>query len=174
MQIEQAARLRQIAALGNRRIERIAGSRGQHDIGRLLTLGPVLADFHALQQADMIEFAAAETMHRSGKLREALHIAALFEEGAIHAGRKAHGLRTVAAANLVDETLEGSDHLLELAAAAIEPIDARIDQQAGFEKPVEKRGLHIHDCHPSRLVSCLWTRSMLDVLPRMRSFEIMS
>ena len=74
----------------------------------------------------------------------------------------------------VDQALEGSDHVLELAAAAIEPVDAGIDQQTGFEKPVEKRGLHIHDCHPSRLVSCLWTSSMLDVLPRMRSFEIMS
>jgi len=58
LQIEEAALGRQVAALGDRRIKRIAGGRRQHDVGRLLVLGPVFANFHALQQAHVIELAA--------------------------------------------------------------------------------------------------------------------
>ena len=56
---------------------------------------------------------------------------------------------------------------LELAAAAVEAVNAGIDQETGIEKTVEKRGLHIHGGYPNRLVSCLWTSSIVDVLPRM-------
>ena len=96
----------------------------------------------------MVEFVAAEGMHGAGKLREALHVAALLEEGAVHARRKTHGFRAVGAADPVDESLEGDDHILEPAAAAVEPVNTGIDQQAGIEEPVEKRRLHVHFCSP--------------------------
>ena len=68
------------AALGDGRIERIAGGRRQHDVGRLLLLGPVLAASMHCSRLDVVMIVAAEGMNGAGELREALHVAALFED----------------------------------------------------------------------------------------------
>ena len=149
LQVVEPAAGRQAAAPGDGRIERIAGRRRQHDIGRLLALRPVAVHFHALQQAHVVEFAAAEAVHGAGKLRKALHVAAGFEMGAVHARRKAHRLRAIGSAIGVDQPLEAGDHVLEPAGAAIKTLDAGVDQEARVEQAVEKRGLHIHRITPS-------------------------
>jgi hypothetical protein len=77
-------------------------------------------------------------VHGAGQLREALHVAALLEDLAVHARREAHRFRSIGTAEAVDQALEGGDHVFELAAAAIKAVNAHVDQKAGFEKPVQK------------------------------------
>ncbi|MNE70548.1 hypothetical protein D3C80_1663450 [compost metagenome] len=129
---------RQVSAFGDGWIKRIAGSRGQYDVGRLLVLGPVIALVHALQQADMVQFAAAEGMNRSCQLGETLHVAAFFEMGAIDARWKANGFSAINATGAVNQTLKCGDDILELAAAPVKTIDARINQQTLLEEAVQK------------------------------------
>jgi len=138
LQVEQHAAFGERAALRDRRIERIAGRRRQHDVGRLLHLRPVLAGGEHAQELGMFGLAAHEGMHAAGELREALEIAGLLQHRPRHAGGKMDALRLVGCAERRDEAEEALDDVLEIARAAIEAVDAGLGEHAGAEELVEE------------------------------------
>ncbi len=62
----------------------------------------------------------------------------------------------VGATKAVDQRLEAGDDFFKLAAAAIEAVNAGVDQKTGCEKPVEQRYWHVSIVvTPKRPVSIL-------------------
>ena len=86
----------------------------------------------------MLRLVAAEAVHRAGEVREALEVAAALKGRSAHRWGKTHHLRPVRRAEAADQTLEGIDHALEAAAAAVEAVDAGAHQEALVEQAVEE------------------------------------
>ncbi len=143
-EIEQRALFGKAAALGNEGIQRIAGRRRDDDFGGLLVAGPILALVQIAEEAAVGLLIAAEAMNRTGELGEALEVTAGFEVRAVHAGREANDFRVVGAAEGDDQFLDARDDILEHAAAAIEAIDASLDEETVREHVLEKVELRVH------------------------------
>jgi hypothetical protein len=87
-----------------------------------------------VQQLGMRPLVAVEGVHCAGELREAFQIAAALEMLAVHRGREARHLGAILAAIAGDQIVETGDNLLEQAAAAVEAVDAGVDQQAAVDE----------------------------------------
>jgi len=89
----------------------------------------------------MAAIVATETVDRAREIRKALQVLARLEVVLAHRGRKAQHFGMLVRADARDGRVQAIGHRFEHGAAAIQALDAGIDQQASGEQFVEIGGL---------------------------------
>ena len=88
--VEAQAARRQRAAARRDRIDRIAGGRRQHEVGRRQRRGPVAAGVEAADRGVDFALGAVQAADAAEQIGKALQIAGFLELAAAHHRRKAH------------------------------------------------------------------------------------
>jgi len=135
-------------ALGDGRVDRIAGGRCQDQAGRLLLVHPFVGAlfftygyglFKRFQQPMVTTVIALERVDRAGEIREALQVFAVLEVVTAHGGREAQDFSFLVGAQQRDRVVEPVDDVLEHLAAAIQAVFAGVDQDSRFNQTIPQR-----------------------------------
>ena len=137
--VDHLAGVGQRPALCHHGVDRIAGGGRQHHAGELLLVAPVLLVLDAGQQTAVGAVVAAEAVDGAGQLREALQVFAGLEILLAHGRRKAQDFGALVGANPRDGQVQAIGDAFEQRAAAVQPLHAGFNQQAGGQQFFEVR-----------------------------------
>ena len=127
------AAARQRAALRHRRIDRVASGRSEDEIG-LREVRPRVVHRGATTQFGGLLLRTFEAEHRGAEVREAVHVARVFERRLRKHRREAHDLGRVVVGASGDEV---GHAVADVDEGSIEPVDsgnAALDEEAGIDE----------------------------------------
>ncbi len=159
---DQAAR-RNRATFGHHRIDRVAGGRAQHQVGRRQRLGPIAAGREPVNRRADLLLAAMQAAHAAEEVRKAFQIARFLELAAAHHRWKAQHLGA-AFALARDQARQAFHDLLVERRAGIDAVRAhRAKQRVGdqIERIAPFGGSLECNVHLARLLRRLRAHSVL-------------
>ena len=132
---------RERPARRDRRVHRVAGGRGEHEVGHRLESAPVLVAAGEVVLLGGFGLGPLEGEDAPGEVREGFEVADRLQVAPGKERREAHLLRRLGGGGSRYEVRDADAHVLEVSAAPIHAGHARLDQQSPLHQLGEKRRL---------------------------------
>ena len=126
--VEEVAGRRQ-RGTAQRRVDRVAGRRGEHDIRHLERVRPLGAVGDGAQDVRVCALIALERVNEPDQLRERLQVAAALQIGARQERWEPNHLGSVSLTGSRDERIESLQHAIEFGTEAVDSARAGRNQQ---------------------------------------------